>query len=154
MPEVLWTSGLAFVIALVLTPVIRDIFHAYNVVDRPGFRKVHAYPIPRLGGIAVAIAYVVALIRVSETVRGGEDLLWMVLPGAGVILLTGVLDDFFNLPPIYKLGGQIVAAAIAFWSGIRIETIGSYPVPIWLSLGVAVFWLLLLMNALNLIDGL
>ena len=57
MREMLWPSGTAFIIALVLTPIIRDIFHAYNVVDRPGFRKVHAYPIPRLGGLAIAAAY-------------------------------------------------------------------------------------------------
>src|SRR6185503_20507979 len=54
---ILWTCGETFVISLVLTPILRDIFRAYHFVDRPGFRKIHAYPIPRLGGIAIAAAY-------------------------------------------------------------------------------------------------
>ena len=52
---VLWAAVKAFLIALVLTPIVRDIFRAYNVVDRPGRRKVHSYPIPRVGGIPIAI---------------------------------------------------------------------------------------------------
>jgi UDP-GlcNAc:undecaprenyl-phosphate GlcNAc-1-phosphate transferase len=154
MREVLWTSGTAFIIALVLTPIIRDIFHAYNVVDRPGFRKVHAYPIPRLGGISIGIAYLIALVRIPDPVSDGDALLWKLLPGAGVILLAGIMDDFFNLPAKYKLVGQIVAAAVAFWSGLRIETFAEAAVPIALSFAITVLWLLLLMNALNLIDGL
>src|ERR1700722_4270341 len=122
MRETLWPLGTAFIIALVLTPIIRDIFHAYNVVDRPGFRKVHSYPIPRLGGISIAIAYLIALVRnVESGVAPGDTLLWKLLPGAGVILLTGILDDFFGLPAAYKLVGQVAAGAVAFWSGLRIE---------------------------------
>ena len=73
----MWPLGTAFIIALVLTPIFRDIFHSYNVVDRPGFRKVHAYPIPRLGGIAIALAFTIALIRSADP--GG--VLWKLLPG-------------------------------------------------------------------------
>jgi UDP-N-acetylmuramyl pentapeptide phosphotransferase/UDP-N-acetylglucosamine-1-phosphate transferase len=51
----------AFIFSVALTPIARDIFRAYNVVDRPGRRKVHAYPIPRVGGIPIAIAYLVGL---------------------------------------------------------------------------------------------
>jgi UDP-GlcNAc:undecaprenyl-phosphate GlcNAc-1-phosphate transferase len=150
MRELLWPLGTAFIIALVLTPIIRDIFHAYNVVDRPGFRKVHAHPIPRLGGIAIAAAYAIGLVRVSTD----EALLWRVLPGAGVILLTGILDDFFNLPANYKLAGQLAAGAVAFWSGLRIDAIAGEALPLALSLPLTVFWLLLTTNAFNLIDGL
>jgi UDP-GlcNAc:undecaprenyl-phosphate/decaprenyl-phosphate GlcNAc-1-phosphate transferase len=153
----LWTSGTAFIIALVLTPIIRDIFHAYNVVDRPGFRKVHAYPIPRLGGLAVAIAYGVVLVWVIGGTGIGSDidaLLWKFLPGAAMILFTGMLDDFFNLSAAFKLGGQILAAAVAFATGLRIEAVGPVALPLAVSLLVTVFWLLLTMNAFNLIDGL
>ena len=160
----LWPSITAFIISLVLTPIIRDIFHAYNVVDRPGFRKLHAYPIPRLGGIAIAVAYVIALIRVlgstgvsdvsNEAFSSDDALLWKLLPSAGVILLTGILDDFFNLTAIYKLVGQLAAFAVAFWAGLRIETIAGVALPMAVSLPVTVFWLLLSTNAFNLIDGL
>ncbi len=140
----IWSSfGKAFVIALVLTPVIRDIFRAYNVVDRPGVRKVHAYPIPRLGGIAVAVAYTAALV----TLPVGR-LPSLVLPPAAVLLVTGILDDFFNLPPAYKLLGQILSAGIAFAGGIRLAG------PLLISLPLTMLWLLAATNAFNLVDGL
>jgi UDP-GlcNAc:undecaprenyl-phosphate GlcNAc-1-phosphate transferase len=150
MREMLWPLGRAFIIALVLTPIFRDIFHSYNVVDRPGFRKVHSYPIPRLGGIAIALAFVIALIWSPDP--GG--VLWKFLPGASVIVLIGILDDFFALPANYKLLGQIAAALVAFASGLQINALFGVSLPILISLPVTIFWLLLTTNALNLIDGL
>jgi len=149
--EMLWPMGTAFIIALVLTPIFRDIFHSYNVVDRPGFRKVHAYPIPRLGGVAVAFAFTVALVRSPDS---GNGVLWKLLPGAAVIVLTGILDDFFNLPAKLKLVCQILAAGVAYASGLRVDVIDGHVLPLAASLPLTVFWLLLATNALNLIDGL
>ncbi len=111
----LWPSGTAFIIALVLTPIIRDIFHAYNVVDRPGFRKVHAYPIPRLGGLAIAAAYAIALIRMDGSAlltnnANADALLWKLLPGAAVILLTGDSGRLLQSPGhVQALAGQVIS---------------------------------------------
>ena len=58
MGELLWMAGKAFFIALILTPIIRDISRSFNVVDRPGERKVHAHPVPRVGGIEIGRAHV------------------------------------------------------------------------------------------------
>src|ERR1035438_10475149 len=57
MGELLLMAGKAFFIALILTPIIRDISRSFNVVDRPGQRKVHVHPVPRVGGVAIAMAY-------------------------------------------------------------------------------------------------
>jgi UDP-GlcNAc:undecaprenyl-phosphate GlcNAc-1-phosphate transferase len=141
---ILRTCGETFFIALVLTPILRDIFRAYHFVDRPGFRKIHAYPIPRLGGIAIAAAYAAGELGLNID----RALDWKLLPGAAVIFTVGILDDFVNLPPWYKLLGQAAAACIAFWMGIRI------PGPLPLSFVITVFWLLLAANSFNLIDGL
>jgi UDP-GlcNAc:undecaprenyl-phosphate GlcNAc-1-phosphate transferase len=143
--ELSWSAGKAFLISLVLTPIVRDIFRAYNVVDRPGIRKVHAYPIPRLGGISIAAAYVIGLagLLVDRT------LAWQLLPGATVIFFTGILDDFFNLTPLLKLVGQVIAACIAFAGGLRVPG-----VPDWLSFVLTIGWLLFSSNAFNLVDGL
>ena len=141
---ILRTCGETFLVALFLTPILRDIFRAYHFVDRPGFRKIHAYPIPRLGGIAIAAAYAIGLLGS----KSDSDLVWKILPGAGVIFTIGILDDFVNLPPWYKLLGQTAAACIAFWMGLRI------PGPLPVSFVVTVFWLLLAANSFNLIDGL
>src|SRR5437764_296940 len=122
-PEVMWVSGTAFLIALVLSPIVRDVFHAYNVVDRPDYRKVHAYPIPRLGGLSIGLAYVIALLTAPDLVSQ-ESLLSKLLPGAGIVLLLGIADDFFSIPALYKLAGQMAAAVVAFLSGLRVERLG------------------------------
>lgn len=148
-------SGKAFIISFVLTPIVRDIFRAYNVVDRPGRRKVHAYPIPRVGGVPIALAYVLALI----SLRGADSVFplhWVqtILSGTVIVFLVGLIDDFANLKPVVKLAGQIAAAVVAFGNGIQIDHLGGIELPVWIGLPVTVFWLLLTTNALNLIDGL
>ena len=83
----------AFVIALILTPILRDIFRSYNVVDRPGYRRVHAYPIPRIGGIPIAMGYGIALYGMSGLENNLGFEVWKLIPGATVIFLTGLVDD-------------------------------------------------------------
>jgi UDP-GlcNAc:undecaprenyl-phosphate GlcNAc-1-phosphate transferase len=151
----LWATGKALLVSLALTPIVRDVFRAYNVVDRPGRRKVHAFPIPRVGGIAIMAAYLVAML----SLRGSDSPFpthWVrtILSGAIIMFLVGLLDDFVNLKPRVKLLGQIVAACAAFASGIQIERLGGIELPVWIALPATVFWLLLTTNALNLIDGL
>lgn len=146
----------AFLIALILTPILRDIFRVYNIVDRPAQRKVHAYPIPRVGGIPIAVAYLAALVWADT------DAAWtqyapaalQLMPGAALVLVIGLADDFFNLKPTQKMAGLIVAASLVFYSGVHMDTVAGYTLPYWLSYPVTVFWLLLTSNALNLIDGL
>ncbi|MGA3028661.1 MAG: MraY family glycosyltransferase [Bryobacteraceae bacterium] len=157
MGELLWVAAKAFLIALVLTPIIRDVFRAYNVVDRPGRRKVHAFPIPRVGGIAIAVAYSAAFLSFSDfsnSLPAHDSPLWKLLPGAAVVFLTGLLDDFFTLRPAWKLIGQIAAGALVFFNGLRIEAVSGLSLPVWVSLPLTVLWLLLCSNAFNLIDGL
>jgi UDP-GlcNAc:undecaprenyl-phosphate GlcNAc-1-phosphate transferase len=145
----------AFGIAVILTPILRDVFRSYNVVDQPGLRRVHVYPIPRIGGIPIAVAYAVALYTFSGEGVGLGGPVMKLVPGAGMVFLTGLVDDFFNIRPLVKLAGQIVAALLVFWSGLSISTLGSgSALPFWLDLPLTVFWLLLTTNALNLIDGL
>src|SRR5262249_20787278 len=157
MMELLWITGKAFVIALILTPIFRDIFRSYNIVDRPGQRKVHHHPIPRVGGIPIAIAYGLSLISVSAagtswSAHSPEAL--RLIPGAALVFLIGLVDDFFNLRPVAKLAGLVAAATLVFYQGVRLETIADQPLAWWMSYPVTVFWLLLTSNALNLIDGL
>lgn len=152
--ELLWVSLRAFLVSVVLTPILRDIFRIYNVVDRPGHRRVHVHPVPRIGGIPIAVAYAVALFSMQglETTLGFN--VWKLLPGVTIVFITGLIDDFISLRPLVKLGGQIIAALTVFAMGLSVQTLGFYDLPLWLNLGLTVFWLLLTTNALNLIDGL
>ncbi len=154
MGELLWMAGKAFLVAIVLTPIVRDMFRSYNMVDRPGKRKIHAYPIPRVGGIAIAIAYGVALLTAPAAEAAAAPSVWKLLPGATLVFLTGLMDDFFSLKPVFKISGLVVAASLVFFSGLHIGDLAGQPVAVWLDYPLTVFWLLLTSNALNLIDGL
>jgi UDP-GlcNAc:undecaprenyl-phosphate GlcNAc-1-phosphate transferase len=156
MGELLWMAGKAFFIALILTPIIRDISRSFNVVDRPGERKVHVHPVPRVGGVAIAISYGLSLIAIGGLDRPFSTELapWKVIPGAAIAFLVGLLDDLISLKPILKLGGLIVAASVAFQSGLHVGAVLNYALPVWVDYPLTVFWLVLASNALNLIDGL
>ena len=152
--DLLWLGGQTFFIALALTPLVRDIFSYFNLLDHPAGRKKHTRPIPRAGGIPIAIAYGLSLLSVTQWPLDPESVTWKLLPGALIIFLVGMVDDLFSIRPEMKLAGQVVAALVTFSAGLRVETIGHYSLPLWASLPITVFWLLLTTNALNLIDGL
>lgn len=158
MNQLLWLALTSFVFTVILTPIIRDLFRSYKVVDEPDQnRKVHVYPIPRVGGIGIAIAYVLTFWVIRP--RGHEldrewSLVLNILPAAGVIFATGLIDDFFSLKPWQKLAGQFVAALLAIWAGVMITTIGGHPIPPVVGAIVTIGWLLVCTNAFNLVDGL
>ena len=72
-----------------------------------------------MGGIPIAIAYVISLTSFSPTgsLPGSDSQAWRLLPSILVIFVTGLTDDFFNLRPSVKLAGQLIAAVLAFFNG-------------------------------------
>lgn len=148
-------------LSLIFTPLVRQVALSFGLVDRPdNKRKFHKQPVPRVGGIAVAIAYFCVmglLFWTRSTAHVSADALGFainLLPAAAVIFLTGLLDDLFQLAPWQKLIGQIIAAALAYNSGIEI-TAAAFGVALhWWSFPLTVGWLVLCANAVNLIDGL
>ena len=159
MHSLLWLGFRAFLIALILTPICRDIFRSYGVVDQPDeVRKVHRYPILRVGGLAIATSYLLAYIVVrpdqGSPLAQQLSLVWKLLPGAALVFAIGLLDDFFNLRAWQKLIGQLAAAGLAYWSGVRIMYIAGASTDAWWNLPLTLLWLLVCMNAFNLVDGL
>lgn len=155
-------AAVAFLISLLLTPFLRDYALKRNWVDHPDQdRKLHAGPIPRLGGIGIAIAYLAALglsliapyqnlpFDLSTALDAGMRL----LPAAATIFAVGLVDDIYNLRAWQKLVGQILASVMAYAAGFGILTFQGAPLPMWISLPVTVLWLVGCANALNLIDG-
>jgi UDP-GlcNAc:undecaprenyl-phosphate/decaprenyl-phosphate GlcNAc-1-phosphate transferase len=159
MTPLLWLAILSFGLSIVLTPITRDIFRSFNLVDRPDqTRKLHGNPIPRVGGIAIFISYFVAfnLLRPED---GGVlsrelDLVWKIMPAAVVIFAVGLIDDFMGLKPWQKIVGQLAGCGVAYAAGVRILAIAGKPVDEWWSLPITVAWLLVCTNAFNLVDGL
>jgi len=148
----IWPGVAAFCLTLGLIPVFRTMFHRWNILDQPDHtRRIHKTPIPRVGGMAIATALILAglLISLFSSVLIHEkqlDMVWSIAPSALVVFATGVLDDIFGLKAWQKLLGQFVAAGIACASGIMIA--GG-----WWAAPVSILWLLGCTNGFNLIDG-
>ena len=148
-------------LSLLLTPPVIALARRLRIVDRPAARKVHRGETPRTGGIAIYFAVVLPFVAVLLGQGVGTEAYGKVvalLIGASIAFGVGVADDVRSLPPRCKLLLQILAALIAFSGGIQIENAG---LPVvgevflgWAALPVTVFWFLLIINGLNLIDGL
>lgn len=141
---------LAFVLALLLalyfTPLAREAALRFGIVDRPDGRlKQQATPVPYLGGLAVFLAYLVAL----GMVFAFDTLLLGLLLAGTLTLLVGLVDDFGVLTPAAKLAGQAVAVFVLLRSGAVIELT---QVPQGLRWPLAGLWLFGICNAFNLLD--
>ncbi len=158
MNALLWLGFVSFAISVVLTPIIRDVFRSYGVVDKPDqTRKLHRYPIPRVGGMAIAFAYTASFFLTPFFTKNLFEehlsLVWNLLPAAGVIFAVGVIDDLFGLKPWQKLFGQLAGAGLAYWGGVRISDLVGFSTESWWSLPVTILWLVICTNAFNLVDG-
>jgi UDP-GlcNAc:undecaprenyl-phosphate GlcNAc-1-phosphate transferase len=157
MSALLWLAFISFALSLILTPIFRDIFRSYGVVDEPDtHRKIHRYPIPRVGGIAIALAYVAAFViaRFRTGIFGEQlALVWKVLPAACIIFTVGVIDDLWGLKAWQKLIGQVIAAGVACWYGVLVIDVVGLHVRAWWTIPVTMVWLLACTNAFNLVDG-
>ncbi len=157
MNTLLWLGFVSFAISVILTPIFRDVFRSYGVVDKPDkTRKLHKHPIPRVGGIAIAAAYVACffVVPLITKISFHEELSLVLdlLPAVGVIFAVGIIDDLVGLKPWQKLLGQLAGAVIAYFSGVRVVDVVGFSTHFW-SLPVTVLWLLTCTNAFNLVDG-
>ncbi len=159
METLIWLGLGAFLFSLILTPIIRDIFNLYGIVDRPDtHRKSHSHPIPRVGGTGIAISYALSLYLVSLRPHAFENtqfsLVQALLPSAALVFVIGLIDDFSGLRPWQKLVGQVAAASMAYGAGVRIVALAGHPTSTLWSFVVTIVWLVACTNAFNLIDGL
>jgi UDP-GlcNAc:undecaprenyl-phosphate/decaprenyl-phosphate GlcNAc-1-phosphate transferase len=145
---------LAMVITMLSLPVLGRVATKWRIVDAPGERKVHLVPIPRVGGIAMAIAVVIAAMLVVPLEP--PDRYFLV--AAGIVAVFGGLDDRFDLDHRFKLAGQLVAAAIVVFGaniGVHEVTLDDRVLlPEWLTIPLTLFFLVGITNAINLADGL
>jgi UDP-GlcNAc:undecaprenyl-phosphate GlcNAc-1-phosphate transferase len=151
----------AFLLCLILTPLCRNLFLRLDIVDRPDAdRKFHCSPVPRIGGIPIVLSYAGGLgimLLVAPTAATisvqHKELLWSLLPAAGLIFITGLIDDIVGLKPWQKLAGQTAGAIVAVSLGARLALFHDHATALWLSAPLSLLWLLACTNALNLIDG-
>lgn len=144
----------------ILTPYISRLAHRQNIVDRPGLHKTHHEAKPLLGGLAIFIALVVtmAVFFVLSNLTVSTKILSL-LVGAIVLVITGLYDDIYHLKPIFKLTGQVTAALIvvlfnASYYKMFYDTFSRWNIPGAVVAVLLVGWIVLMINAFNLIDGL
>jgi UDP-GlcNAc:undecaprenyl-phosphate GlcNAc-1-phosphate transferase len=148
-PPYLLLAPLAFACALALTPLFGRIARATGYIDHPDPRKPHAHPTPLLGGVAVALAVVLAYLVAGLVFRLKTPALAPgVVAGAALSLVLGVIDDRHPMRPLGKMAGQIAAAlCLVLWG----------PVIPWLHSPLAmagvVVGVVALLNAVNFLDA-
>ena len=151
-------------ISLAVIPVVINICYKHELYDIPNGRKIHKIAVPRLGGIIfmpiTAIGMLIGLTILSKG-RNSEFNFYLstvlMVVGAFLIYIIGLIDDLRGLSATHKFCIQTIAAIIFPACNLMISNLhglfGIYELPIWISYPLTVFVILLIVNAMNLIDG-
>jgi UDP-GlcNAc:undecaprenyl-phosphate GlcNAc-1-phosphate transferase len=142
-------------------PAIISIARSHNLYDEVNERKIHTGKIPRLGGIGIVLAFVIALVVSTLVFGSGGDTggrLVYILFSAFTIHLLGLVDDFSNLKAVFKFTIELGIAILLSALGFRFRTVlipfGSGSIDFGLlSWPLTVVWIIGITNAVNLIDG-
>ncbi len=144
--------GLTFLFSLLLTPAVRILAERVGLVDVPNARRINKAAMPTGGGIAIFLSFMAASLIMDAPMQ-----VPLVL-GGSMILLIGILDDYFELQAKQKFLGQVLAVAVFVWFGPRIEFVtnplGGMIYLSYLAVPVTMFWMLAVVNIMNFIDGL
>jgi len=162
----LLTFLIAFILALALTPVLSRLALRWGMTAIPGGRRQHGRRIPKLGGVVIYLAFMVAVIAAQfmpvERLDDNEVIrLVGLLLGGTLLLVAGLLDDRRELGPLLQFLPQAAAVAVAMVCLIIIEYVNNpFPglwtpkFPFWFTLFFTAFWLLGMTNTVNWLDGL
>src|SRR5687768_11287579 len=139
--------GLALGVAVAVTPLVRLAARRLGVLDAPSARKIHANPVPLLGGVAIYVGVVASLLFLGQFTYVQE--VAVILAGATLMSMLGVWDDKWGIRPVIKLLGQVAAASLLFFGGVSVQFLRND----WLNYLVTVLWVVMITNALNLMDN-
>jgi UDP-GlcNAc:undecaprenyl-phosphate GlcNAc-1-phosphate transferase len=164
------TAVVAFLLSMVsgtiLTPIVRRLAHRFGVLDHGlSARKIHGRPIPRLGGIAIVIAFYAPLVglllfqtKLGELFLAEREHVIGLFAGGIAIALLGLYDDLRGAGAGGKFLIQFLVAGLLYKMGFRIEALANplgEPILLgWASVPFTLLWIVGVINALNLIDGL
>ena len=147
MAQILLIFLTALVFSALSVPLVRRVALRAGVVDMPSARKVHASPVPLLGGAAMYAGFMVALIVLGDRFYIRE-LVGIVL-GATLVSLFGLADDRWGMHAYLKLGGQLLAGAVLILGGTQVRLFA----PDWMNWAITLLWVVGITNALNLLDN-
>lgn len=157
--KILGALALAVVVSYAATPLVKNLAYKVGAIDVPkDNRRMHKTPIPRLGGLAIYIAFLFSALLFGSIDRQMQG----ILLGTVMIVVLGVLDDIMTLKALPKFLVQIAAAGVAVYHGCVIQFVSNpnvfsataYLNLEWLSIPVTIIWIVAITNAVNFIDGL
>jgi len=137
----------ALIIVIGSIPLVRRAAVRWGFMDQPSARKVHTRPTPRLGGAAIYLGCIAALLVFSDRFYVSQVV--SILVGATLVSFLGVWDDRQGLRPLFKLAGQMLATVILMISGIQVGFLHNAA----LNLAATLLWVVGITNALNLLDN-
>jgi len=140
-----------------LTPLMGRLAHRTGAVDTPtDDRRMHELATPLLGGLAMYLGWMVPVMLLVEVDRS----VWGIIGGATIVVAVGLFDDLYELEPIVKFVGQLLAIGVAVYFDTRVTRIGvpftdiMWHLPLAASILVTGFWMAMIINMVNFIDGL
>jgi UDP-GlcNAc:undecaprenyl-phosphate GlcNAc-1-phosphate transferase len=137
----------ALLLASGVTPIVRLAAHRFGIMDHPNARKQHVVATPLLGGLAIYLACILALVLLGD--RFYVNQVAGIALGATLCSFMGLWDDRRGLSPWVKLAGQFLAAGILVLTGLRISFLPWE----WLNTTATLIWVVLITNAMNLLDN-
>jgi UDP-GlcNAc:undecaprenyl-phosphate GlcNAc-1-phosphate transferase len=158
--------SLALILSILFTRLVRNLACSWGWLDRPVLeRHVHTTPIPRIGGVAIFASFALVVASAFLAARWLHfsfpvpyDSLLKLLAPALVIFALGLYDDLRRVSPTVKFLVQAIAAVILYFGGFGIHRLDlvapSHSLQTFIGLPLTIFWVLLITNAFNLIDGL
>lgn len=141
--------AISFLMANLLTPVCMALAFRWNVLDIPTSRKLHATPIPRMGGLAIFAAVMLATAR---NFQFSQELTGLALAG-GLVFAVGFMDDARGLSAAVRLAAQVAATFILVAFDVRVTFIPHIPGELILEILVTLVWMVGITNAFNFLDG-
>jgi len=161
---------LAFILSFFLTIIVRKIAVRYNLYDLPDQKRhLHKKPTPRLGGIALFLAFLVTALIIMPFSKYLAGLIF----GSFILLVVGLIDDLKRLPALIKLSAQIFAALVIIICGaginfvtnpfggfifldqikipIKLDSVYHFVIPADI---ITIIWIVAIVNITNFLDGL
>jgi UDP-GlcNAc:undecaprenyl-phosphate GlcNAc-1-phosphate transferase len=156
--EIIVSLFATMIISAILTPFVRRISFKVGAIDKPTARRVNKVPMPTMGGLAIFIAFNFSLFFLLRNQIPNQQL-YGIFFGECIILVTGIIDDIFELRPVQKMIGILLAAlAVYLFANVRMTTLTFPFIGIidfgWFSLPITLLWIAAITNAINLLDGL
>ncbi|MBU4343799.1 MAG: undecaprenyl/decaprenyl-phosphate alpha-N-acetylglucosaminyl 1-phosphate transferase [Desulfobacteraceae bacterium] len=139
----------SFSLSAILTPVMRLVALKLKIVDVPGGRKIHEKSTPLLGGVAIVVAFIAAILANMVLEREVVLLLW----GGAVVALVGLADDWRGVSARLKLFAQIFVVLVLIYFGIVLNLFPQTMWGYWLNVLFTILWIIGITNAMNFIDG-